>query len=210
MSWKKILLKRSRLYVIVDKQLCGKRGLEEAAFLAGKAGVKIIQLRFKHSTKKLFLEQALKIRKVLGKKTLFIINDSVEIAKESRSDGVHLGQKDSDIASARKILGYGSIIGKSCKTLKQALEAQKQGADYIGVGPVFKTPAKPVVKTVNSNTLSEISKEIKIPVFAIGGIGLNNIKGLKRCGIKRIAVIRAVCNAANINKAAKDILKKLL
>ncbi|MFA6349775.1 MAG: thiamine phosphate synthase [Candidatus Omnitrophota bacterium] len=209
MSWKKTLLKKSRLYVIVDKQLSEGRKLKTIACLASKAGVKIIQLRFKHSKKSAYLKQALKLRKALDKKSLFIINDFPDIAKKCLADGVHLGQKDGEIVSARKILGENAIIGKSCSNLKQALKAQKEGADYIGVGPVFKTPAKPQTKTIDPATLSAISKTIKIPVFAIGGIHPNNIDKLRRCGIKRIAVIRAICDTGNINQAVKKFLNKL-
>ncbi|MBM3251296.1 MAG: thiamine phosphate synthase [Candidatus Omnitrophica bacterium] len=208
MSWKERLLRNSRLYVLVDNDLCSGQ-LIKIARQAISAGADIIQLRFKNgfTIDKLRLAQI--IRKLSLGKSLFIVNDHIDIALAVGADGVHLGQDDLPIEIARKILGRPMLIGISCHSLKQAKEAEHRGADYIGVGPVFLTSAKPKLHPIGPKVLAQIKKNIRIPFFAIGGIKQNNLKQILDCGVKKVVIGSAVCKSKTVNKTIQEF-KKLL
>jgi len=155
-------------------------------------GAKIIQLRDKKASKDKILKWAKQIGNIARRAgVIFIINDYVDIAKKVDADGVHLGQDDLSIDKARKILGPNKIIGASTHSFTQAMRAQKQGADYIAVGPIFSTPTKPGVKAVGLGLLRKVVQKVKIPVVAIGGIDRSNIGKVIKTGCKRAAVVRA-------------------
>ncbi|MBO5099087.1 MAG: thiamine phosphate synthase [Clostridia bacterium] len=154
-------------------------------------GVKIIQLRMKNANRKEFLEMALKVKKICEGKALFIINDDVSIAAEIDADGVHLGQGDMKISDARKML-KNKIIGLSAHNREEAMQAEKDGADYIGCGAMFPTETKNDVIPLSLFELREICRVVTIPVVAIGGISLDNMSGLKDSGIDGIAVSSAL------------------
>ena len=206
MNLKKKLLKNSRLYVVIDKKVCGKRSILNIVTEIKDKGCDILQFRDKESKKGFILREAGALRKrLLNSKTLFIVNDYLDIAKIVESDGIHLGQADSSIEIARKILGKNKIIGVSCHNLKQAIRAQDRGADYISIGPVFATPTKPEYKAIGLDLTKGIRKKIKIPFFVIGGINENNLSELLSYGIKRVAVCRALCRAKDIPRATRNI-----
>jgi thiamine-phosphate pyrophosphorylase len=210
MSWKKKLLRESRLYAIIDKQVLGKSSLNHAAAIISKGGVQIIQLRDKSSEKKAVFEEALSLKKLLAKsKTIFIVNDHADIAKAVNSDGVHLGQDDLPVKAVRKFLGQDKIIGLSCHNIKQAVQAQDRGVDYIAIGPIFSTSTKPTAKAVGLDLIRQCQKMIKVPFFAIGGINENNIESILSCGGARIAVCQAICLAGDIQAAAGKFYKLL-
>ncbi len=207
---KKKLLEKSRLYIIADNAALKKISAYQAAARIKNSGVDIIQLRAKCLKKEDSLSEALKLRKLLsGTGIIFIVNDYIDIAKISDADGIHLGQSDTSIGIARKILGENKIIGVSCHSLKQAIAAQNKGADYISIGPVFRTPTKPEYKPVGLKLLKAVSKKIKIPFFAIGGINKDTIREVLSYGAKRVAVCGAVCAAKNMASSA-SYLEKIL
>ena len=205
MELKKKLLKESRLYVIIDKPACLNKPL---SFIAQESiSADIIQFRDKYSNKKDILKQAFLLKKVLsGTKRLFIVNDYLDIAKITDSDGIHLGQEDTSIEIARRILGKHKIIGLSCHSMRQAQDAQDRGADYIGIGPIFATATKPDYKPIGLKIISKLKKKISIPFFAIGDINLGNIDKVKSAGAERVAVSRAVLQAKNV-KLACNLLR---
>ncbi len=210
MRLKKKLLESSRLYVILDKNVLGGNYLSDIAKKLRDNKVGIVQFRDKKSSKADILKAAFKLRKTIqNSKAIFIINDYLDIAKIIDSDGAHLGQDDIPIEMARKILGRNKIIGISCHSLEQALTAQRKGADYIGIGPIFSTSTKPEYKSVGLNLITKIKRRIKIPFFAIGGINETNISGVLSSGAKRIAVCKAVCQAENICNTIRDISSQL-
>lgn len=210
MNSKKNLLKRSKLYIILDKETLNTKPLSGFAAQIIASGAQVIQLRDKASKKSIVLKEALQLHNLLKNKrdTLLIINDYLEIAKIADSDGIHLGQYDTSVKTARKILGPGKIIGISCHTLKQALAAQKDGADYISIGPVFPTPLKAGTKSLGLALLKKIAGKIRIPCFAIGGINETNIKTVLDTGIKRLVVCRAACAAKDPRTAIKKLLRQ--
>lgn len=207
---KKKLLEKCRLYVILDKKVCRHRSLVDITKAIKGHGLNIIQFRDKEPKKGESLRNACRLRKLLlNTPNIFMINDYLDLAKIIDSDGVHLGQYDSSLQIARKILGKDKLIGVSCHNLSQAQKAQANGADYISIGPLFATPTKPQAKAIGLNLLKEIAEHIKIPFFAIGGINENNIARVLSYGAKRVAVCRAVCQAKNISSTIKHFQRIL-
>lgn len=161
-----------------------------------RAGVKMIQLRDK-KLKKLAYRKIAKQFALLAKKhsAAFIVNDHWEMVRGLGADGVHLGQEDLNnvsLAKVRREIGEDKIIGLSTHSLDQAIKGERLGADYISVGPIFRTPSKPGVKPVGLPLLKKVLERVKIPVVAIGGIDANNYKKILKSGCRRFAVIRAV------------------
>ncbi|KPK42782.1 MAG: hypothetical protein AMJ78_01330 [Omnitrophica WOR_2 bacterium SM23_29] len=200
-----------KLYVIVDRNASARRDLIYVAKEAIVGGADMIQLRDKDATVKDLIMLGRALRKLTYKSgVLFIVNDRTDIAKAVDADGVHLGQDDLPIKIARSILGRHKIIGLSTHSISQAEEAQKKGADYIGVGPIFATPTKPEYKTVGVDLIRKVKDKIKIPFVAIGGINESNLDRVLTAGASRIAVIRAVCGAEDIRRAARNLKERLL
>ena len=139
----------------------------------------------------------------------FVINDDVMLAKELDADGVHVGQDDMKAEKVREILGPDKILGVSAQTVEEALLAQSMGADYLGVGAVFKTGSKDDARDVSHDTLQEIANAVDIPVIAIGGITKNNVLELKGRGIAGISVISAIFAQPDIEAAASELRDKV-
>ncbi len=155
-------------------------------------------------------KEAAAIQAVAGRYRIpFLVNDSVEVAAAVGADGVHLGQSDGSVAAARKMLGPERIIGVSAHNVPLALAAEKEGADYIGVGAIFPTATKGDAATVSLPELQEICRAVKIPVVAIGGIREDNLHRLAGSGIDGIAVVSALFAADDIEAAARR-LRRLL
>lgn len=178
-----------------------------ASSLAG--GVDILQLREKKMSAGRIIELGKKIKQLcLQYDTTFIVNDRIDIALILEADGVHLGQDDLDIQSARDILGPNAIVGMSTHAVEQALKAVADGADYIGVGPVFETPTKLGREAVGLEYVKWASENIEIPAFAIGGIDIENCQEVFDAGLKRIAVVRAIINAASPKTEAEKFIQR--
>lgn len=175
-----------------------------------KGGISLIQLREKDASAVRVIELGKKIRSLCSMyNALFIMNDRVDIAKIVEADGVHLGQDDVDIHSAKEILGPSAIIGISTHCPGQAIKAQTDGADYISVGPIFGTPTKPDRQALGIDCVTWTSKNIEIPFYAIGGIDLNNVQEVLDLGATRVAVVSAIINNRNPEQAAGLMLDKL-
>ena len=173
-------------------------------------GVKIIQHRFKNSNDSNNLEEAKIIKKLCKSKgAAFIVNDRVDIALACDADGVHLGQNDLDIISARKILGFSKIIGISANNEQDIKNALDQGCDYLGVGPVFETNTKKTKKPLGIEKIKKLTKDLTVPWYAIGGIKNENIPILKSNGINKVAIISEIMNDENPKNKAMMILKTL-
>lgn len=199
------------LYGFLDFSLVNDQNYMQVLTQMAKGGLKIIQYRDKFSRREKILQRARKIARFCRKYNVtLIINDYVDIAKEVGADGVHLGQGDLSIATARKILGIGKIIGRSTHSFKQAIAAEKQGADYIACGPIFKTPTKKGRKPVGLALLKKVAKQVKIPVIAIGDINLDNLTQIKSVYPKvKIAVLRGLLQVKNIAAEVKSYRKRL-
>ena len=194
------------LYAVTDRTWLNGETLYKQVEKAIKGGVTFVQLREKNLDEKSFLNEALEIQMLCKKYNIpFVINDNVEIARKINADGVHVGQSDMKAENVRAILGNDKILGVSAQTVEQALYAQKEGADYIGVGAVFPTGSKLDADNVNLDTLKEICSAVNIPVVAIGGIGIDNVSKLKNSGISGIAVISAIFASDDIELATKNL-----
>lgn len=194
------------LYAVTDRSWLKGEALCSQAEKALKGGVTFLQLREKELSREEFIQEAKEMKELCRRyKVPFVINDNVEIAAAVDADGVHVGQSDMGAADARKKLGPDKIIGVSARTVEQAVLAQEQGADYIGVGAVFHTGSKADAEEIEMRVLKEICRTVKIPVIAIGGIGPDNIALLKGSGICGVAVISALFAQADIEGAARRL-----
>jgi thiamine-phosphate pyrophosphorylase len=196
------------VYAVIDTEaLKGRDHLEIAAQVI-RGGVKIIQLRDKVSSKKALLSIAQAMQN-LCKETgaLFIMNDNVDIALAVDADGLHVGQEDLPVASARKLAPIDMLIGCSVFNAEQAVQAVKDGADYLGVGAIYPTPSKDTV-VLGLAPLKAIKNAVSVPVVAIGGININNAAQVKKAGADSIAIIGAILGTDSPEHAAREIIRK--
>jgi len=195
------------LYLVTDRDVLKGRDLILSVEAAILGGVTLIQLREKDISSLEFYNIAVKVKELTDKYSIpLIINDRVDVAIAIDAAGVHLGQSDFPCDVARKIMGTNKIVGISTGTLAEAILAEKQGADYVGVGAVFPTGTKLDAEVVSINVLKDIKQAIKIPVVAIGGINEKNYNLLKNTGIDGIAIISAILGKDNIKEAAEVFL----
>ena len=199
-----------RLYGFIDTGYLAGRSPAELtrALIAG--GVDIIQVRAKELLHAQRVELALAVIGVAFRVGVpVIVNDDIAAAYESGADGVHLGQEDWAATSRDRLAGM-RIVGISTHSLAQAQQAERDGATYIGVGPVFATGTKPGVKPVGVELGQVIAGKVAVPFFAIGGITLNNLDEVKAAGATRIAVVSAILQAPDVAKAARKFKEKLV
>ena len=199
----------ARLYVLVD-------GRESADALARwvdilvAAGVDVIQLRDKRLADRDLLARARVVRRqTRGTKTLFIMNDRPDLARLAYADGVHVGQEELKVKEARTIVGPEALVGVSTHSVEQAREAVLDGANYIGVGPVFPSATKQFAQFPGLELLRAVSAEIRLPAFAIGGICAANVDQVRACGFSRIAVSGAVSESPTPADAARELKQRL-
>lgn len=192
------------LYFITDSRLTRKTILEDVKS-AIRAGVKIIQYREKGESTQDMIKEAKEIGELCKKnKVLFIINDRVDIVLAVDADGVHLGDKDMTYSMARKILGSKKIIGLTVHNVREAVEAERIGADYVGVSPIFETKTKlDAGRPAGLKLIKDVKKAIKIPFVAIGGINENNIGSVIEAGTRSVAAISAIVTKDNVEKECK-------
>jgi thiamine-phosphate pyrophosphorylase len=202
---------RFDLYVITDPTLSRGRSHIEVARAALEGGADAIQIRDKSSTAYNLSRITAEIQPLARKfGAALLVNDRVDVALVAGADGAHVGQADLPAREARRLLPRPRLIGVSAWTREQARRAQKEGADYIGVGPVFRTATKPGAgEPLGLDALTEIVAAVSIPVVAIGGINAENVVRVFKAGASGAAVISAVVSAEDIGAAARA-LKRLI
>lgn len=203
---------------------CHLYGFIDTAYLAGRkpaeltrqliaGGVDIIQVRAKKESHSKCVDLAKAVVKAAqDSPVLVIVNDDIKAAIESGADGIHLGQEDWDAIPTQERthrLANLSILGISTHSKEQAFHAERDGANYIGVGPIFATGTKPQVKPVGPGLIPGVLERVEVPFFAIGGITLDNLYQVLAAGAKRIAVVSAILNAPDVTAAAKKFKEKL-
>ena len=194
------------LYAVTDRAWTGAQTLYQQVECALKGGVTCVQLREKDLPETEFLAEAKEIGALCRAYDVpFIINDSVEIALACGADGVHVGQSDMEAGAVRAAVGEGLMIGVSVRTVEDALQAQRVGADYLGVGAVFATSTKLDAAPVSRQTLRDICAAVDIPVTAIGGIGRGNILELSGTGINGVALVSAIFGAEDIENRCREL-----
>ncbi len=198
------------LYVIIDPEALGGRDEREVCRQAIRGGAKAIQLRDKKRSKAEILAAVQKLGEVCAQHDVpFILNDYLDIVLASGADGLHLGQGDLPVSVARRLLPIDKILGCSATTLEEALEAEADGADYIAVGAIYPTPSKAGAIVVGLERLRQIREAISLPVVAIGGIDGENAPAVVEAGADAIAVISAVCGAADVEEAARKLAERM-
>ena len=205
-----------RLYLVTDRNCLQQQSLEQAVEQAILGGVTLVQLREKAIASKEFYERALRIKAICHHYNVpLLINDRVDIALAVEADGVHIGQSDLPCGVVRQILGKDKIIGVSARTAQQAIQAQADGADYLGVGAMFATSTKQDAKTVSVETLNDIRQSVSIPIVAIGGINHTTLPALQQAlqaadtSIDGVAVVSAILGQKDV-KLASEKLKEMI
>lgn len=194
------------LYLVTDRSVLGNKSLEESIKKAILGGVTVVQLREKMVSSMEFYNIALKVKAITDKYNVpLIINDRLDIALAVDAAGVHVGQKDLPAKVARKVLGDKKILGVSTATVKEAIKAEKDGADYLGIGSVFQTSTKKDARNISVDKLREIKGFVNIPAVAIGGVNESNVSKLKGTNIDGIAVISAILGKDDVGLAATNL-----
>jgi thiamine-phosphate pyrophosphorylase len=196
------------LCFITDRKISGL-SCEDMTRKVLRNGVQWVQFRDKETSRRNIYQNAIRLRRLTKDyDATFIINDFPDIAMCTGADGVHLGQDDLPLKEARKIMGRDRIIGISTHSLEQASEAERDGADYIGFGPVFATLTKDAGRPKGIAMLREIRKQVNIPIVAIGGISLENISSVLQTGVDAVAVASAILRG-DIEKNTKRFMDHL-
>ena len=200
------------LYGILDLAYIAPANIVEVAAQMIDGGVDILQLRAKKYVAddvRWFGEQLHPVTK--NARIPLVINDFPEVAAELGAEGVHVGQDDISVEEARALSGYRTIVGKSTHSFDQALAAAREGADYIGFGPLFSTPTKPDYKPIGLDQIALVHKAMDIPIFCIGGIKLENLPRVREAGARRVVIVSGILKAKNIagyTREVKAVLEK--
>lgn len=191
-----------QIYAVTDRTWAGEKTLFMQVNEALTGGATMIQLREKDLEEEVFLQEAVEIKQLAEQfQVPFIINDHVPLAIKCGADGVHIGQDDMGASEARTLIGADKILGVSVSTVDEAIRAEEASADYLGVGAIFSTSTKLDAKTVSYDELKKICNAVTIPVVAIGGITVENIRQLYGSGIQGVALVSAIFGAEDIQKA---------
>lgn len=196
------------LYLCTDRDLMSTDTVEESVEQAILGGCTTIQLREKNCSSLEFYETAVNVKKITDQYNIpLIINDRVDIALAVNADGVHVGQGDLPCSAVRRIIGKDKILGVSASTLDEAVRAEKDGADYLGVGAMYSTNTKTDVNIVTIEELKKIRKAVAIPIVVIGGINKNTLGNFIGCGIDGLAVVSAIISQKDIRHAAQELIQ---
>jgi thiamine-phosphate pyrophosphorylase len=196
-------LQNARLLLVTDP----RPDLTSRVEAAVRGGVDIVQLRDKHTSREELFPLALVLKEICEETgAIFTVNDDVELARLSEAHGVHLGQGDASPEEARDALGSHVVVGRSASSMEEALEANREGADYLGVGTIYATPTKPDAVVKGPSLLQKISRaNIPLPWFAIGGITFETAREVAEAGAPGFAVVRAVLDAEDPETAAREL-----
>jgi thiamine-phosphate pyrophosphorylase len=199
-----------RLYGILDLSYVDSLDIFRVAEAMIEAGVDLIQLRGKQKSLEELADLAGKVYKATSRSSIpLVVNDHAEIVRKVPAEGVHVGQDDDSIAIAREKAGRKVLVGKSTHSLAQARAAQREGADYIGFGPIFATPTKPDYKPIGLSDIEQVHADVAIPIFCIGGIKIDNLEQVVAAGARRVAIVSGLLKAPDIAEYARAA-KRLL
>lgn len=194
------------LYLVTDRQLMSCDSLTEAVEQAILGGCTMIQLREKELSSLEFYNQAVAVKQVTDKYHIpLIINDRIDIAMAVQATGVHIGQHDLPAATVRKVIGENMLLGVSASSIAEAIQAQQDGADYLGVGAMFPTGTKTDAESVSMEELQKIRTAVSLPIVVIGGINKGNAGRFKPMGIDGLAVVSAIIAQSDIKAAAAEL-----
>ncbi|WP_094228045.1 thiamine phosphate synthase [Methanolobus psychrotolerans] len=206
MNQKRSLLELIDFYLVTDSSLSKKGTLSDVED-AVAAGCRIVQYREKSRSTKDMIFEAVQIKNLCGSKAIFLVNDRVDVAMAVDADGVHIGQDDMPIATARALLGKDKIIGLTVHNVEEAQEAEKSGADYVGLSPIFDTTTKnDAGNGIGPESIRVVKDAISIPVVAIGGINKQNCKSVIKDGADSLVAISAVLCSEDVKKETQDFI----
>ena len=198
-------LSHCRLYAILDLGYVESSAAVKMGEALVSGGIDLLQLRAKNLPAIEIERLAKQVHAITAQHGVpLVINDHPEIARNARSEGVHLGQDDMSIADARKIVGAECAVGKSTHSLDQAIRAFYEGADYIGFGPLFATPTKPDYPPIGLDEIGKVHEAVRIPVFCIGGIKLDNLPKVIEAGARRVVIVSGLLQAADVPEYARS------
>jgi thiamine-phosphate pyrophosphorylase len=198
------------LYGIIDLGYVEKTNAGRAAEAMIKGGVDLIQLRGKKQSIEELVDVAEGLHELTARSgTPLIVNDHAEVASKVPVEGVHIGQDDDSIEVARRKAGRAVAVGKSTHSLDQARAAQREGADYIGFGPIFATPTKPDYEPIGLKNIKQAHRDVNLPIFCIGGIKLDNLEEVIAAGARRVAIVSGLLRAPDVASYAREA-KRLL
>jgi thiamine-phosphate pyrophosphorylase len=201
----------ARLYGILDLGYVDIADAERVTKAMIEGDVDLIQLRGKEHSVEEIIDLAGALHQITsGAGIPLIVNDHAEVAAKVPVEGVHLGQDDDSLAHARKKAGRHVLLGKSTHSLEQAVAAQREGADYIGFGPIFATPTKPDYQPIGLTGIKRVHHEVTVPIFCIGGIKIDNLKEIIAAGAKRVAIVSGLLKAPDIAEYARACKKLLI
>jgi len=195
------------LYIITDAKLSRGRSHLEVIEAAIEGGATVVQYREKEGTTRQLVEEALALHRLTYAAGVpLIVNDRLDVALAVEAEGVHVGQDDMPATLTRRLMGRERIVGVSATNLQEALQAEKDGADYLGVGPIFATPTKPdAAPPMGLEGLAEVCRHVSIPVVAIGGINEHNAAAVIEAGADGVAVVSAIVTAPDVTAAARRL-----
>lgn len=207
---KKLLAQSLKLYGVTDGRGNDDGNLCDKVLSAIRGGMTFLQLREKNVTDEQYIKDAMDVKELADRYNVpLIINDNVAVAKQSHADGVHLGQDDMRVDEARIRLGEDKIIGATAHSVSEALHAEALGADYLGVGAVFRSSTKDNTTPITYDTLKDICEHVSIPVVAISGINQDNIWELVGSGISGVAVVSAIFGGDDVEASARIMRHKV-
>ena len=196
------------LYLCTDRRLMTSPTIEASAESALRGGTTVIQLREKDCSSREFYQLALRVKKITERYNApLIINDRVDIALAVGAAGVHVGQGDLPCKVVREIVGPDMIVGVSAATLEEAVRAEEDGADYLGVGAMYATATKTDTRPVSMEELLKIRAAVKIPIVVIGGINKQTLGNFKGTGVNGLAVVSAIVAQPDPEAAARELLR---
>lgn len=194
------------IYLVTDRDLMSTETLEEAVEQALIGGCTLVQLREKDCSSLEFYKTAVNVKAITDKYNVpLLINDRLDIALAVDAAGVHVGQSDLPVSVVRKIIGEDKIIGISAGTLEDALQGQRDGADYLGVGAMYATGTKKDANPTSMVELKKIRENVSLPIVVIGGINKERIKDFEGSGIDGLAIVSAIIAQKDIAEATREI-----
>ncbi|PYL07144.1 MAG: thiamine phosphate synthase [Verrucomicrobia bacterium] len=199
-----------QLYGILDLSYVVASDIARVAETLVQGDVDLIQLRGKKTSLDQLVDLARGLHQITSQASIpLIVNDHAEVAREVPVEGVHVGQEDDSIAVARAKVGRPILVGKSTHGLEQARAAQSEGADYIGFGPIFPTPANPDYTPIGLADIGQVHADVSLPIFCIGGIKMDNLVPLIAAGARRVAIVSGLLKAPDIANYARDVKRML-
>jgi thiamine-phosphate pyrophosphorylase len=199
-------LSRSFLYGIVDLGYVAPEKVAQVTAQLLQGGVDILQLRAKeHSKSEIVQFAGAMLPLTRAAQVPLILNDHADLLREVDAEGCHVGQEDFRIAEARELAGRDCIVGKSTHTLAQARQAEREGANYIGFGPLFPTGTKPTAKAVGLAEIRKLHEEVQLPIYCIGGVKLDNLGAIMQAGAKRVCIVSDLLLAPDVASRTVEV-----